>query len=585
MEFEKGKRYRFSKERYEQGRYLPIQKGEWAYDCIGKEVDVIDGHNGMVAGYGVETHWCEEIKENTQEEINMILKYKGGKATSLTEGGTYSGKLDSKGNLRIKGDNGNWSKYGANGFDVISMSETDIQSFKDNGIEVPSIFVKHPANDQVVESQVQDCVTYSVADAMATQQVADALMRKGYADMSTSITKETMDELTRQLMGVTPQMTGNKAEVIPHVYQTPTFGGKASAIKSKEEVEDEFRANVDAIKEKIKQNTNMKAGTQPMKKQVTLRSYLQGQGVVDSLIDELAEFRKENVCEEAYKNRIVIPNTLYVGGKIWTTAITAILQKQHILLRGAKATGKNVLANNLSFACGRPLWDISFHVNMDSSSLIGADTFKNNQVEFRPGAVYQCALYGGFGVLDEVNMAKPEAMAVLHSVTDDRRVIDVPGYDRLKLNDATRFIGTMNYGYAGTRELNEAFASRFVIIDVPQLTDKELTKLLASKYPKADNAVLELYSGLFGDLQKKAENAEISTKAVDLRGMLAALGMTAHGMKPYDALECNIVNKCFDKYERDIVSDVVKTRIPQSWSNDRVFPTNGSMTINFGGAK
>ena len=46
---------------------------------------------------------------------------------------------------------------------------------------------------------------------------------------------------------------------------------------------------------------------------------------------------------------------------------------------------------------------------------------------FRPGPVYRCAQCGGFGVLDEINMAKNEALAVLHAVLDFRRAIDVPG--------------------------------------------------------------------------------------------------------------------------------------------------------------
>ena len=40
-------------------------------------------------------------------------------------------------------------------------------------------------------------------------------------------------------------------------------------------------------------------------------------------------------------------------------------------------------------------------------------------------------------------MAKSEAMAVLHATLDFRRTIDVPGYDRIDLHPATRFIATM----------------------------------------------------------------------------------------------------------------------------------------------
>jgi MoxR-like ATPase len=87
-----------------------------------------------------------------------------------------------------------------------------------------------------------------------------------------------------------------------------------------------------------------------------------------------------------------------------------------------------------------------------------------------------CALYGGFGIFDEINMAKNDAVSVLHSTLDHRRIIDIPGYEKIVLHDATRFIGTMNYGYAGTKELNEALVSRFLVRYAP--ADKNLVEIM-----------------------------------------------------------------------------------------------------------
>ena len=42
-----------------------------------------------------------------------------------------------------------------------------------------------------------------------------------------------------------------------------------------------------------------------------------------------------------------------------------------------------------------------------------------------------------------VGMAKNESLAVLHATLDFRRIIDVPGYDRIELAPCTRFIATM----------------------------------------------------------------------------------------------------------------------------------------------
>lgn len=42
----------------------------------------------------------------------------------------------------------------------------------------------------------------------------------------------------------------------------------------------------------------------------------------------------------------------------------------------------------------------------------------------------ECAEKGGFGIFDEINMAKNEALSVLHSALDHRRIIDISGYER-----------------------------------------------------------------------------------------------------------------------------------------------------------
>ena len=194
---------------------------------------------------------------------------------------------------------------------------------------------------------------------------------------------------------------------------------------------------------------------------------LRQEGVDPALLSAVEEYRTAHPLDAALRPRIPAPAFTYYGKEVWEQALAALLCGENLLLAGGKATGKNVLAENLSAAFGRPAWDISFHVNMDAASLIGMDTFVDGRVEFRPGPVYRCAQCGGFGVLDEINMAKNEALAVLHAVLDFRRAIDVPGYDRIPLAEETRFIATMNYGYAGTRELNEALTSRFVVIQMP----------------------------------------------------------------------------------------------------------------------
>ena len=280
----------------------------------------------------------------------------------------------------------------------------------------------------------------------------------------------------------------------------------------------------------------------------------------DELKIRLEEFKKLYSVDAPAQGRVAQPPVAFIGEEILDLAVSALLQGENVLLCGGKATGKNIWADNLAWLFARPSYNVSFHVNTDSSTLIGTDTFTGGEVRLRDGPIAQAARYGGFCILDEINMAKNDAVAVMHAVLDYRRLIDVPGYDCIPMHPATRFLATMNYGYAGTRELNEALVSRFTVIRMPTLQAHQLRRLLSAGITNGAEENIERCVGLFLDLNEKAVNGEISTHPVDLRGMIAALRLMTDGMRPKDAIAVCITNKCFDEYEFQLVQDVVTTR-------------------------
>ena len=73
-------------------------------------------------------------------------------------------------------------------------------------------------------------------------------------------------------------------------------------------------------------------------------------------------------------------------------------------------------------------------------------------------------------------------------------------------------IGTMNYGYAGTRELNEALVSRFLVIDMPPLTEETLFYLMQSKFPDLKPAAREALVA-FTSICRKRQNRRKSPRA------------------------------------------------------------------------
>lgn len=299
--------------------------------------------------------------------------------------------------------------------------------------------------------------------------------------------------------------------------------------------------------------------------------FIARQGVDPTIVAGIGEFRAAHPTPDGLTDRIPRPHLRYLGKEVWEEAACALLCGENLLLAGPKATGKNVLAQNLACAFGRPEWDLSLHVDIDATLMLGSDTFADGKVVFRPGPICLSAQEGGFCVLDEINMARGEALAALHAALDHRRIVDVPGYGLVRLDGATRFVATMNVGYAGTRELNEALASRFVVVTMPPLDRDGVERLLRAEFPALKPAAARQLAALYCELRLKCERGEITDRALDLRGLLGAVRLMGRGLPASRSLRCCITNKVFDAYERSLVEDAVAARIPKAWKAGDLF--------------
>ncbi len=53
--------------------------------------------------------------------------------------------------------------------------------------------------------------------------------------------------------------------------------------------------------------------------------------------------------------------------------------------------------------------------------------------------------------------------------------------------------------------------------------------------------------------------------------MIGALKTIRAGISPRRAVTMGITNKSFDIFEKEIIGDIVMTRIPEEWTGDEVF--------------
>ena len=138
---------------------------------------------------------------------------------------------------------------------------------------------------------------------------------------------------------------------------------------------------------------------------------------------------------------------------------------------------------------------------------------------------------------------------------------------RYRLDPAeTRFIGTMNYGYAGTRELNEALVSRFLVIDMPEPDEETLARIIPATCfpdPSGPAALVAVCRPVPGSAAEGCPRGDYDPDALDLRGMLGALrhgadaGLAAGAGGDAWALR----TRRLTLFEKELVNDVVMTRL------------------------
>ena len=84
--------------------------------------------------------------------------------------------------------------------------------------------------------------------------------------------------------------------------------------------------------------------------------FLEKEQIDQGIIDGIREYREKYPAAPELAGRVPRPRYHYYGKDVWEAAAAALLCGENLLLAGSKATGKNVLAENLAMpsAFGEP---------------------------------------------------------------------------------------------------------------------------------------------------------------------------------------------------------------------------------------
>ena len=180
-----------------------------------------------------------------------------------------------------------------------------------------------------------------------------------------------------------------------------------------------------------------------------------------------------------------------------------------VLLHGPAGTGKTMTVKLICQAIGLPIMETVNCTDYLDEYVLGKFLPEGERIVFKESYVTKAIRHGGAVVFEEINFARPQYIAFLNSLLDDNGFIRLDNGEFVRRHANFRFFATMNLGYFGTKELNQALFNRFnCVVEIAALSDVSISLMLKTRVPECAPAI-EKMLGVYHKLRKKIESEEL----------------------------------------------------------------------------
>jgi len=229
--------------------------------------------------------------------------------------------------------------------------------------------------------------------------------------------------------------------------------------------------------------------------------------------------------------KIKTPKTAFVETNNEVSLMMYGIENQkNVLLKGPTGCGKSFLVEEMAKHYGKKLYTVNCDVELDKTELVGHHEIEDDETSWIDGILVIAMKEGAWIVFDEVNMARPEVLSVMHQILDFRRTLTIKEHhnEEIKAKDGFRVFASINPNYCGTTELNYAFRRRFnLIIDMDYLLKHSENKLIQNN------------TGLNPEQSLKLVNIANDTRTMQKDGKLTHSISTAHLLEFAEMLVAN----------------------------------------------
>jgi MoxR-like ATPase len=270
---------------------------------------------------------------------------------------------------------------------------------------------------------------------------------------------------------------------------------------------------------------------------------------------------KKSEAKKSVAKKTVAKTTKPVKQKMFYDKLTkktlkkAVELNMPVLMVGETGAGKTSFIRDLAESRGIKLTRINLTGQTGVDEVLGKWIVKGKEMVWIDGPLVTAMKEGEFIVFDEINMALPEILSALHSLLDDDRFIMLKEKENEKIvcHERFRFFATMNptTEYAGTKELNKAFLSRFPFVLNIEYSSREAQIIADRTGIDLDDAKRLVMAAK--DVRRNKDKGRDIYYTCSTRDLIYAAQLMTQGFDIAEALHLAIFNKIDDNTEREAV--------------------------------
>jgi len=235
----------------------------------------------------------------------------------------------------------------------------------------------------------------------------------------------------------------------------------------------------------------------------------------------------------------------------------AFRQKVPLILKGPTGCGKTRFVEHMASHLELPLITVSCHEDLTAADLVGRFLFKGDETIWQDGPLTLAVRYGGICYLDEIVEARKDTTVIIHSLTDDRRMLYIDQTQEV-VRAHVDFMMVLSYnpGYQNVvKDLKQSTKQRFASLQFGYPDVETETEIVVSE-TGVDERTAESLASMAQEIRRlKGFGLE---EGASTRLLVYAGRLIEDGMEPLTACRTSISHVLSDDPEMiESLNDIV----------------------------